>query len=76
MLHLNLNELIAATQGASNCFINAQDFSEDETKALHNLHSLLTELTKQDNGLGETHSVEDAKDNHSEKLAAHVDQRL
>ena len=73
VLHLKLNELIAATQGASNRLINAQDFSEEEIKLIHQFYCLLAEKAKQDNDLGETHSVEEAEDNHHEKLAAHRD---
>ena len=73
VLHLKLNELIAATQGASNRLINAQDFSEEEISVLHNFYSALVELAKEDNDLGKNHSVEEAKDNHSEKLAAHAE---
>ena len=70
VLHLKLNELIAATQGASNRLINSQDFSEEEIKTLHNFYSALAELAKKDNDLGKTHSVEEAEDNHNEKMAA------
>jgi low affinity Fe/Cu permease len=73
VLHLKLNELIAATQGASNRLINAQDFSEEEIKVLHNFYCVLADLAKKDNDLGKTHSVEEAEDNHNEKLAAHAD---
>ena len=73
VLHLKLNELIAATQGASNRLINAQDFSEEEIKTLHDFYCLLAELAKKDNDLGKTHSVEEAEDNHTEKRAAQVD---
>ena len=73
VLHLKLNELIAAHQGASNRLINAQDFSEEEIKTLHDFYCLLAELAKKDNDLGKTHSIEEAEDNHSEKLAAQVD---
>ena len=72
MLHLKLNELIAATQGASNRLINAQDFSEAETKVLHDFYCILVDMAKKDNDLGKTHSVEEAEDNHNEKLAAHT----
>ncbi|MDJ0368081.1 low affinity iron permease family protein [Hymenobacter sp. H14-R3] len=71
VLHLKLNELIAATQGASNRLINAQDFSEEEIRLLHDFYSLLVEKAKLDNDLGQTHSVEEAEDNHHDKLAAH-----
>ncbi|MGI4883534.1 MAG: low affinity iron permease family protein [Janthinobacterium lividum] len=70
VLHLKLNELIAATQGASNRMINAQDLSEEEIKVLHQFYCLLAEKAKQDTDLGQTHSVEEAEDNHEEKLAA------
>lgn len=70
-LHLKLNELIAATKGASNRLINAQDFSEKEIRLIHDFYCLLAEKAKDDNDLGETHSVEEAEDNHHEKLAAH-----
>ncbi|MGI4834539.1 MAG: low affinity iron permease family protein [Janthinobacterium lividum] len=70
-IHLKLNELIAATKGASNRLINAQDFSEREIRLIHGFYCLLAEKAKDDNDLGETHSVEEAEDNHHEKLAAH-----
>lgn len=73
VLHLKLNELIAATQGASNRLINAQDFSEEEIRTLHNFYCVLADLAKKDNDLGKTHSVEEAEDNHNEKLAAHAE---
>jgi low affinity Fe/Cu permease len=72
VLHLKLNELIAATKGASNRLINAQDFSEEEIKLMHDFYCALAELAKKDNDLGKTHSIEEAEDNHSEKLEAHM----
>ena len=75
VLHLKLNELIAATQGASNRMINAQDLSEEEIHVLHNFYCLLADMAKQDNNLGQTHSVEEAEDNHEEKLAAWRDNK-
>ncbi|MFD1469633.1 low affinity iron permease family protein [Hymenobacter caeli] len=70
VVHLKLNELIAATQGASNRMINAQDLSEEEINTLHRFYCLLAEKAKQDTSLGQTHSVEEAEDNHDEKMAA------
>ncbi|HEX8507012.1 MAG TPA: low affinity iron permease family protein [Hymenobacter sp.] len=69
VLHLKLNELIAATKGASNRLINAQDFSEEEIQVLHEFYCVLATLAKKDSDLGRTHSVEEAEDNHVEKLA-------
>ena len=71
VVHLKLNELLAATKGASNRLINAQDFSEEEIRLIHQFYCLLSDKAKADNDLGETHSVEEAEDNHHDKLAAH-----
>ena len=73
VLHLKLNELLAATQGASNRLINAQDFTEEEIRTLHDFYCVLTELAKKDNDLGKTHSVEEAEDNHNDKLASRAE---
>ena len=74
VLHLKLNELIAATQGASNRLINAQDFSEEEIRLLHNFYCALAELAKKDSDLGKTHSVEEAENNETEKVEARTDE--
>lgn len=70
VLHLKLNELLAAHKGASNRLINAQDFSEDEIHLLHQYFCLLAEKAKLDHDLGRTHSVEEAEENHQEKRRA------
>jgi low affinity Fe/Cu permease len=70
VLHLKLNELIAAHKGASNRLINAQDFTEDEINLLHQYFCLLAEKAKHDHDLGRTHSVEEAEENHQEKRRA------
>ncbi|KUG08623.1 low affinity iron permease family protein [Solirubrum puertoriconensis] len=71
VLHLKLNELIAATKGASNRLINAQDFTEEEIDTLHRFYCLLAEKARKDNDLGRTHSVEEAEENHAEKMVKH-----
>ena len=71
VLHLKLNELLAAHKGASNRLINAQDFSEEEINMLHGYFCLLAEKARQDHDLGRTHSVEEAEENHREKKRAH-----
>jgi len=38
VMPLKLNEPIAATKGASNRLINAQDFTEEEAEVLHNFY--------------------------------------
>ena len=71
VLHLKLNELLAAHQGASNRLINAQDFSEEEINMLHNYFCLLAEKARLDHDLGQTHSVEEAEENHLKKRRRH-----
>jgi low affinity Fe/Cu permease len=70
VLHLKLNELIAAHKGASNRLINAQDFSETEIHLLHRYFDVLAEMARQDHDLGRTHSVEEAEENHVSKKQA------
>ncbi|SDX38928.1 low affinity iron permease family protein [Hymenobacter psychrophilus] len=71
VLHLKLNELLAAHRGASNRLINAQDFSEEEINMLHKYFCLLAEKARKDHDLGRTHSVEEAEENHQQKRRRH-----
>jgi low affinity Fe/Cu permease len=68
-IHLKLNELVAAVRGASNRLINVEDLTEDEVKILHGHYAKLVELAKQDYQLTESHSIEDAQEDHARKLA-------
>ncbi|HEY1328793.1 MAG TPA: low affinity iron permease family protein [Casimicrobiaceae bacterium] len=69
-LHLKLNELVAAMQGASNRLIDVEDLSEEELGALHAFYSRLAEMAKRDANLTQSHSIEDAQRLHSSKLEA------
>ena len=69
-IQLKLNELVAAVQGASNRLINVEDLTEEEVRVLHQHYCKLVELAKQDDKLTESHSVEDAQEDHAEKMAA------
>src|SRR5436305_1435318 len=64
-LHLKLNELIAATKGASNRLIDIEDLTEDELIALKDFYVHLSDLAEQDKELFTTHSIDEAKRNHS-----------
>lgn len=66
-LHLKLNELIAATQGASNRLIDIEDLSEQELLALKNFYVKLARLAENEMDILSTHSVEEAYDNHNFK---------
>jgi low affinity Fe/Cu permease len=66
-LHLKLNELLAATQGASNRLLNVEDFSEEQLATLHQHFAELSRLAKDDGDLTRSHSIEEAERRHSAK---------
>jgi len=68
-LHIKLNELIAATQGASNRLIDVEDLTDAELQTLKKFYIQLSELAKKDNDLTCTHSIEEATDKHNLKLS-------
>ena len=67
-IHLKLNELVAASKGASNRLINVEDLTEAEVLVLHQHFRALVVLSKKDTDLRESHSVEEATERHSEKM--------
>jgi low affinity Fe/Cu permease len=75
-IHLKLNELIAAHQGASNRMVNIEDITEKELDQLRKFYVRLSILSKQEDELGCTHSIDAADDNHhskSERVGYHRD---
>jgi low affinity Fe/Cu permease len=69
-LQLKLNELIAATKGASNRVLNIEDMSEDELKVLKKFYAKLSDLSEKEGHLGSTHSIDEAKKNEAFKEMA------
>ena len=59
-VQLKLNELIAASNNASNRLLNIQDLSEEELKTLYEHYRTLVELTQKAESNTQSHSVEDA----------------
>ena len=66
-LHLKLNEIVAALEGASNRLIDVEDLSEPEIDALHKYYKRLIELARKDDNLTTTHSIEEAATRHGSK---------
>ena len=66
-IHLKLNELVAAMEGASNRLINVEDLTEEEVRILHQHFCKLVELAKKDEDFRESHSIEDAEADHKRK---------
>ena len=66
-IHLKLNEIVAALEGASNRLIDVEDLSEPEIDALRNYYKRLIELARTDDNLTSTHSIEEAATRHGTK---------
>jgi low affinity Fe/Cu permease len=66
-IHLKLNEIVAAMDGASNRLIDVEDLSEAEIAALRNYYLKLIQLAKKDENLTATHSIEEATTSHGRK---------
>jgi low affinity Fe/Cu permease len=66
-VELKLNELVAATKGASNRMINVEDLSEKELNILRDYYAELAELAREDTDMTESHSLEEARRRHESK---------
>jgi low affinity Fe/Cu permease len=67
-LQLKLNELIAATKGASNRLIDIEDLTEQELMVIKKFYVQLAILSQKEGDLLMTHSIDEAQDNHATKL--------
>jgi len=67
-LHLKLNEIVAALEGASNRLIDVESLTEHELKVLHGHYARLAQMAKQDINLTQSHSVEEAEQRHKRKI--------
>ncbi|GAB3808076.1 low affinity iron permease family protein [Spirosoma humi] len=67
-VQLKLNELIAATKGASNRLVSVEDLTEEELCVLQQHYQTLAEITQKASDLRKSHSVEEAIKDASEKL--------
>ena len=63
-VHMKLNELVAAMQGASNRLIDVESLTELELEALHKHYGKLAAMAKHDYKLTESHSIEEAEARH------------
>jgi low affinity Fe/Cu permease len=67
-LHLKLNEIVAAMQGASNRLIDVESLSEQELNLLHRHYGRLAQMAMQDATLTQSHSIEEAEQRHKRKI--------
>ena len=66
-VHLKLNEIVAALEGASNRLIAVEEFSEADIALLRKYFEELAALARRDSSLTKTHSVEEARHRHESK---------
>ncbi|AMR32060.1 hypothetical protein A0256_11825 [Mucilaginibacter sp. PAMC 26640] len=67
-IHLKLNELLAAHQGASNRMVNIEALSEKELDQLRKFYVKLSQLAEKEDDLTCTHSIDAAEENHNTKI--------
>ena len=70
-IHLKLNEIVAALDGASNRLIDVEDLTEAEIKTLHIHYQKLVSMAKKDMKLTQSHSIEEAEARHDIQHAKH-----
>jgi low affinity Fe/Cu permease len=70
-IHLKLNELVAALDGASNNLIDVEDLTEEEIGTLHKHYQKRVQMAKKDIKLTQSHSVEEAEARHNIKHSKH-----
>ncbi|QNS40520.1 low affinity iron permease family protein [Chryseobacterium manosquense] len=66
-IQIKLNELIAASEKASNRIVDIEDLTEKELDNLHKFYEELSDLAESDNDLHQSHSINAAKNNHEFK---------
>ncbi len=60
-IQLKLNELVAAHEFASNRLVNVENISEEELKVIQKYYSRLSKLTKNEESLQQSHSIDEAE---------------
>ena len=66
-IHIKLNELVAAVEGASNRVVDIEALNEHELQKLERHYAELARLAREDPDPTRSHSVEDARMRHKAK---------
>ena len=66
-IQLKLNELVAAHEFASNRLVDVENMTEDELKIIQKYYSRLSAMTKKDEELLQSHSIDEANAKHKFK---------
>lgn len=74
-IQLKLNELIAANEFASNRMVNVEDLTEEDLVAIHRFYAKLNELSKKENDIHASHSIDDAEEIHRYKQSSSAERK-
>ncbi|HXB92999.1 MAG TPA: low affinity iron permease family protein [Puia sp.] len=66
-IQLKLNELVAAHEFASNRLVNVENMSEEELKIIQKYYTKLSSITKTEESLQQSHSIDEAVELHDLK---------
>jgi low affinity Fe/Cu permease len=66
-IQLKLNELIAASETASNRLVDIEDLTSDEIETLKKYYVKLADLAEKEGDIHQTHSIDEAQAAHSKK---------
>lgn len=66
-IQLKLNELVAAHQFASNRLVDVENMTEDELKVIQKYYKKLSDVTKKEENLQKSHSIDEAYQKHDLK---------
>ncbi|WP_066741393.1 low affinity iron permease family protein [Cupriavidus sp. D384] len=67
-VHLKLNELLASHREASNHLVAIEDLDEEELRQLVEFYRRLAELADKEGDVKCSHSIDEANENHAEKI--------
>lgn len=66
-VQLKLNEIVAASEYASNRMVDVEDLSEEELKAIRKYYTKLKTMAQHDQSLQKSHSIDEAEEKHDFK---------
>lgn len=66
-IQLKLNELVAAHEVASNRLVNVEDLTEEELKVIQKYYKKLSDFSKSEESLQQSHSIDEAENAHDVK---------
>lgn len=77
-IQLKLNELVAAHEFASNRLVNVENMTEDELRVIQKYYGKLSEFTKNEDSMHQSHSIDEAHEQHDLKkeMEREIEERL